>query len=58
MGRGDFSRPDFGRLKPPIPKTDVLKKFHYFCDAQYLIFIMHSTSTLHDLIADVVNEIF
>ena len=22
MGRGDFSRPDFGRLKPPLPQTD------------------------------------
>jgi hypothetical protein len=22
MGRGDFSRPDFGRLKPPLPETD------------------------------------
>jgi len=21
MGRGDFSRPDFGRLKPPLPQT-------------------------------------
>jgi hypothetical protein len=21
MGRGDFSRPDFGRLKPPLPET-------------------------------------
>jgi hypothetical protein len=21
MGRGDFSRPDFGRLKPPLPYT-------------------------------------
>jgi hypothetical protein len=22
MGRGDFSRPDFGRLKPPLPQTN------------------------------------
>jgi len=21
MGRGDFSRPDLGRLKPPLPQT-------------------------------------
>jgi len=21
MGRGDFSRPDVGRLKPPLPQT-------------------------------------
>jgi len=25
MGRGDFSRPDFGRLKPPLPQTNALK---------------------------------
>ena len=24
-GRGDFSRPDFGRLKPPLPQTIVPK---------------------------------
>jgi len=24
-GRGDFSRPDFGRLKPPLPITTVLR---------------------------------
>jgi hypothetical protein len=26
MGRGDFSRPDFGRLKPPLPQKDSLKR--------------------------------
>ena len=25
MGRGDFSRPDFGRLKPPLPQTNAPK---------------------------------
>jgi len=25
MGRGDFSRPDFGRLKPPLPRGDIPK---------------------------------
>jgi hypothetical protein len=24
-GRGDFSRPDFGRLKPPLPLTNAPK---------------------------------
>jgi len=27
MGRGDFSRPDFGRLKPPLPQTDFIPLF-------------------------------
>jgi hypothetical protein len=36
MSRGDFSRPDFGRLKPPLPKANTpINKFHYFCEAQY-----------------------
>jgi len=25
MGRGDFSRPDLGRLKPPLPQTNAPK---------------------------------
>ena len=25
MGRGDFDRPDFGRLKPPLPETNAPK---------------------------------
>ena len=37
MGRGDFSRPDFGRLKPPpTPDERTENKFYYFCEAQYL----------------------
>jgi hypothetical protein len=26
MGRGDFSRPDFRRLKPPLPQKDSPKR--------------------------------
>ena len=33
MGRGDFSRPYLGRLKPPLPETKAQKKVHYFCEA-------------------------
>jgi len=36
MGRGDFSRPHLGRLKPPLPETKAPKRFHYFCEAHYL----------------------
>jgi len=35
MGRGDFSRPYLGRLKPPLPETKAKKKFHYVCEAHY-----------------------
>jgi len=33
MGRGDFSRPYPGRLKPPLPETKAPKSSHYFSEA-------------------------
>jgi hypothetical protein len=47
MGRGDFSRPDFGRLKPPLPRMNAQKtssitfaKFNNFRPSS----IIHSSS--------------
>jgi hypothetical protein len=35
MGRGDFSRPDFGRLKPSLPRTNApINKFRSFYEPQ------------------------